>query len=153
MKEYFSLSLIKVWLLISIFSLGLPIFMPSSANPQYFFENVIGAATVIMFILSFPSSFFGLPVLFFAGLVMNINLNSIEGLYLNLVILFALGLVQWFWIVPRLLQTESPFQMLNLRGGNAEIKFSEAKAINDAQPFDLQGRTPLERVFQEKDCE
>jgi hypothetical protein len=51
------------------------------------------------------------------------------------------------------LQTESPFQILNLRGDKSEIKFSEAKAIKNAQPFDFDGRTPLEKVFQEKDSE
>jgi hypothetical protein len=153
MKEYFNLSLKKLWLLISVFALGVPIFMPSSADPDYFFGNVIGAATVILFILSFPSSFFGLFALFLAGIALNINHNSIEGLYLNLVVLFTLGLVQWFWIVPRLLQTESPLQMLNLRGGKSEMNFSKANVIEDAKPFDLQGQTPLERVFQEKDSE
>ena len=152
MFENSKLSLSRIWLLISAFALILPIFMPSSANPQNFLENVIGTVTVTMFILSFPSSLFGLPVLFFAKLMFDVNPNSIEGMYLNLFLLFVLGLVQWFWIVPRLARSESRFQMLNLVGVNSEAQFLEAKPINNI-PFDDEGKTPLERVLRDKDSE
>jgi hypothetical protein len=33
------------------------------------------------------------------------------------------------------------------------MNFSKANVIEDAKPFDLQGKTPLERVLQEKDFE
>lgn len=153
MKEYFNLSLKKIWLLISVFSLILPIFMPSSANPQNFLANVIGTVTVTLFILAFPSSLFGLPVLSFVGVALELNPNSIESLYLNLFLLFVLGFVQWFWIVPRLLINEPRFQMLNIPGGKSEIQFSEAVVPNNPQSWDSQGKTRLEKVFKEKDSE
>src|SRR5689334_22979721 len=106
MREKFKLSLSGLWLLVSIFSLLLPVFMPSSANASNFAENAIGTASVSMFILSFPSSLFGLPVMFFAKIVLDVNPTSIEGMYLNLFLLFVFGLVQWFWIVPRVLRSE-----------------------------------------------
>lgn len=152
MKEKFKLSLSGLWLLVSIFSMLLPVFMPSSANAPNFVENSIGAASVTMFILSFPSSLFGLPAMFFAGIALDVNPNSIEGMYLNLFLLFVFGLVQWFWIVPRVWRNEPRFQMLNLFGAKPEIQLLEAKAANNIPFCDADGRTPLERVFQEKDA-
>lgn len=152
MFENSKVTLNRIWLSISAFALILPIFMPSSSNPQNFLENVVGTATVTMFILSFPLSLFGLPVLYFVRLLFEINQNSMEGMYLNLFVLFVLGLAQWFWIVPRLTQSKSRFQMLDLIGVNPEAQLLEAKPINHAA-FDANGRTPLERVLQNNDSE
>lgn len=151
MKKDFSLGLGQIWLLISIFSLTLPIFMPSSADPQSFLQNVIGTVTVIMFILSFPSSLFGLPILLFAQTILGVNPNSIEGMYLNLFLLFMLGLVQWFWVVPRLARKEPHLQILNLLGVKSALPLSDAKMTDNISCHDIDGKTPLEKVFQEKD--
>jgi hypothetical protein len=152
MKERFKLSLSGLWLLVSIFSLLLPVFMPSSANASNFAENAIGTASVSMFILSVPSSLFGLPAMFFAGTVLGVNPNSIEGMYLNLFLLFVFGLAQWLWIVPRVLRNEPRFQILNLFGGKTEIQLLKAKTANNIPFCDSDGRTPIERVFEEKDA-
>ena len=151
MKERFKLSLSGLWMLTGIISMLLPIFLPSSANPHNFVQNVIGTSTVTMFILSFPSSLFGLPAMFFAAHVLGVDPNTMEGMYLNLFLLFVLGLVQWFWVVPRVLQSESRFQMLNLLGGKSELQLSEANTTNNVNFCDSEGRTRLEKVFQEKD--
>ena len=152
MKERFKLSLSQIWMLITAAALILPFFLPSSANPQHFLENVIGTVTVTMFILSFPISLFGLPIMFFASYVLGVDPNTIGGMYLNVFLLCVLGYVQWFWILPRILRNEPQFQMLNLFGVNPEMQLLEAKAINNI-PFDSDGRTPLERVLQNKDSE
>ena len=152
MKERLKLSFSQIWMLITAAALILPVFLPSSADPNNFLENVIGTVTVTMFILSFPISLFGLPLMFFASYVLGVNPNTIDGMYLNVFLLCVLGYVQWFWILPRVLRNEPQFQMLNLFGGNPEMQFLEAKAINNI-PFDADGRTPLERVLQNKDSE
>lgn len=153
MEKDFSLKLSRIWLAISLFSLILPIFLPSSANSQNFLENVIGTVTVTMFILSFPSSLFGLPIMFFAQHILEVAPKSIESLYLNLFLLFVFGLVQWFWIFPRILLNEPRFQTLNLLGGKKQMPLLEANAINNIEFFDSQGQTPLERVFRDKSSE
>ena len=152
MKERFKFSLSQIWMLVTAAALILPVFLPSSADPQNFLENVIGTVTVTMFILSFPISLFGLPVMFFASYVLGVDPNSIGGMYLNVFLLCVLGYVQWFWILPRILRNEPQFQMLNLFGGNPEMQLLEAKAMSNI-PFDSDGRTPLERVLQNKDSE
>lgn len=153
MKERFKFSLSGLWLLIGIFSMILPVFLPSSASPQNFVQNVIGTTTVTMFILSFPSSLFGLPVMFFAGHVLRVDPNSMEGMYLNLFLLFVLGFVQWFWIIPQVLRNEQRFQTLNLLGRKSETHFLETAPISNVNFCDSQGQTRLERVFQEKDSD
>ena len=63
MSERFKISLSGMWLFVCVFTLLIPVFLPSfagSANPA---SNVVGTATASMFIL---------------------------------------GLIQWFWIVPRI---------------------------------------------------
>jgi hypothetical protein len=150
MKERFKLILWQLWLLISMFSLLLPVFLPSSANPQNFLENVIGTVMVTMFILSFPSSLFGLPVMFFAQLALDVNPNTMQGMYLNLFLLFVLGSVQWFWILPRVLRNEPRLQMLNLLGAESEPQLSALKFDNIAS-CDSQGQTPVERIIYGKD--
>ncbi len=152
MKEQFKLSPSQIWMLITAAALILPVFLPSSAGPQNFLENVIGTVTITMFILSFPISLFGLPIMFFASYVLGVNPNTIGGMYLNIFLLCVLGYVQWCWILPRILRNEPQFQMLNLFGGKPEMQLLEAKPMNNI-PFDSDGRTPLERVLQNKDSE
>lgn len=151
MKERYKLSLSGFWLLIGIFSMILPVFLPSSFTAQNFVQNVIGTATVTMFILSFPSSLFGLPMMFFAGAILDVNPNTMEGMYLNLFLLFVLGLVQWFWIIPRVMRNEPRLQMLNLLTGKSKVPILETEPINNFQSCDFHEYTPLERVIYEKD--
>ena len=153
MNERFKLRLWQIWLLISTFSLMLPVFLPSSANPQNFLENVIGTVTVTMFILAFPSSLFGLPIMFFAAVALDVNPNSMQGMYLNLFLLFALGSVQWFWILPQILRNEPRLQMLNLLGVKSDAQLSAAKFDGNIESCDSQGRTPVEKFIYEKDFE
>jgi hypothetical protein len=148
MSERFRLSLGQIWVLISSFCLLLPVFMPSSANPQHFFENVMGTVTVTMFILSFPMSLFGLPVMYATRGILEINPTSIEALYLNLTMMFVFGVIQWFWILPRFLAKEPRFQTLGLFHARPEVLLAEAKIESRVDFYDTRGRTPLERVIQ-----
>jgi ABC-type uncharacterized transport system permease subunit len=127
MKVQFKLSIWQFWLLVSVFSLLLPVFMPSYPNPRNLLANVVGTVTITMFILSFPSSLFGLPVLLFAQIALDVNPDTIQGMYLNLFLLFVLGSVQWLWIVPRLLRNEPRLQILNLLGVKSEPLFSPVR--------------------------
>ena len=153
MNERFKLNLWQIWLPISVFLLLLPVFLPSSANPQNFLENIIGTVTATMFILSFPSSLFGLPIMFFAQIALDVNPNTLQGMYLNLFLLFVLGSIQWFWILPRVLRNEPRFQMLNLIGGKAEPELTAVEFDGNFVSCDAEGRTPVERIIYEKDVE
>lgn len=149
MTERFKLSLSGMWLLVSLFALLFPIFLPSvadSANPG---SNVIGTATATMFILSFPSSFFGLVLLVFINASIGIDANSIQGMYVNLFLLFVLGLIQWFWIVPRIWCRDIDIQTLDLPVMAETIKLPEIKMDFEFGGFDEQEQSPVERVIRD----
>jgi hypothetical protein len=104
-----------------------------------------------MFILSFPSSLFALPVLLFAQAILGYDANTIGGMYLNLWLLFAVGLVQWFWIVPRLLRHEPRIQTIEIPRHQGELILAEVKGEHVSSFYDRRSRTPLERVINESD--
>jgi hypothetical protein len=110
----FKLSLKQIWLVVGIFSLILPVVLPSEADSNNVFLNVIGIVNIVMFILSFPCSFFGLPVVFFAWYALGMSPLSIEGAYLNTILFFVLGAVQWFWIARFWSPTEPVLQKINI---------------------------------------
>lgn len=110
----FKLSLKQIWLAVGIFSLILPVFLPSEADSNNAFLNIVGIVNIVMFILSLPCSLFGLPVVFFAWYALEMNPNSIQGAYLNTILFFALGFVQWFWIARFWSPTEPILQEIKL---------------------------------------
>jgi hypothetical protein len=143
MTERFKGSLPGIWLLVSSFCLLLPVFLPSSAFSANPASNVIGTATATMFMLSFPTSLFGLPLLAFTDYALGLDPNSLQGMYLNLLMLFVLGLVQWFWIVPRAWQKKAGVQTLGLQAAEETRRLTTL-------PFtilDRRERTPVERVI------
>lgn len=148
MTERFKLSLSGMWLLASLTSMILPVFVPShnSLNPV---ENTIGAATAAMFILSFPSSLFGLPLLFLVNFGLQIDMGSIGGMYVNLLLLFVLGLVQWFWVVPRMFRTDPALQTLHMSDSAPDVRLPEFRETADCPIYDADGRTPIERVLRD----
>jgi hypothetical protein len=150
MNERFKLSLSGIWLLISLFALVFPVFLPSVADSSNPASNVIGTATATMFILSFPSSLFGIPLLMMIDFALGVDPNSIQGMYVNLFVLFVLGLVQWFWIVPRIWRHDPDIQMLDLPVMAETIRLPEMKRSNfEFGGFDEHERTPVERVIRD----
>ena len=150
MNERFKISLSGMWLFVCVFTLLIPVFLPSfagSANPA---SNVVGTATASMFILTFPSSLFGIPLLFFVGYALGVNPNSIEGMYLNLFVMFVLGLIQWFWIVPRIWRRDTKVQFLNLPVPPEPIPMQVFCPADCYREYDERDRTPVERVIREE---
>ena len=150
MNERFKISLSGMWLFVCVFTLLIPVFLPSfvgSANPA---SNVVGTATASMFILTFPSSLFGIPLLSFVGYALGVNPNSIEGMYLNLFVMFVLGLVQWFWIVPRIWRKDAKVQVLDLPVPVETIPHHIFCPADSFREYDERDRTPIERVIREE---
>jgi hypothetical protein len=149
MSERFKFSLSSMWLFISLFTIILPVFLPSSAfsvNPA---SNAIGVATAAMFILSFPSSLFGLAAMFFVHATFSLKPESMEGLYVNLLVMFALGLVQWFWVVPRVWRNDPQFQTIEIPLDIPVPHFKPAIPKPSLLTVETDDRTPIERVIME----
>ena len=136
-----------MWLFVSVFTIILPVFVPSfsSSNPA---TSAIGVATAAMFILSFPSSLFGLVAMMFIDIILGMNPNSIQGLYVNLLVMFTLGLVQWFWIAPRIWKSDPAVQTVEIGAGwmPREI-FSKPVPDGIFRRYNAEGRTPVECVI------
>ena len=151
MTERYKISLSGIWLLVSFTSIVLPVFLPTYSGSTDQSSNVIGTATFAMFILSFPSSLFALPFMVFLNALLGIYPFSIGTMYLNLLLFFVLGLVQWFWIVPRLWFNKPTLQTLDLPLPSNAPALSN---IGSRYEFDFQhpgDETPLERVIQQED--
>jgi hypothetical protein len=143
----FLLVLAGIWLAIGLLSVTVPVFVPSYPGQ---IVNPIEAATTTMFALSFPSSLFAVPVGYLADLALGIDPGSIGGQYVNILVFFAFGLLQWFWVVPRL--RNRSFQMRA-----AELPAVGPLSLDDPVPADARdftdanAKTPLERVIDEDD--
>ena len=151
LEKYIKIDLRAVWLMVAGLSLTLPVFIPSTTGSGNFLANVIGTATATMFILSFPSSLFVLPLLFFVQALLGYDPNTIGGMYVNLWLLFAVGLVQWFWVVPRLIRHEPRIQTIDIPRHEGDLLLTETKGENVSSFYDGRSRTPFERVIDETD--
>ena len=147
MTERSKMSLSGMWLVASLLSLVLPVFLPSTADAPGLVSNSVGAATATMFLLSFPISLLGLPVMFFTNLMLGMHSNSIEGMYVNLMLLFSLGAAQWFWIVPRLSRHDPFLQTITLAVPDDAAKLCEGALTANSAFLDDANRTPVERVI------
>ncbi|HMJ08156.1 MAG TPA: hypothetical protein VK468_04070 [Pyrinomonadaceae bacterium] len=146
MKDKFKWGLSGAWLTAAVFTLILPVFLPSFPNPCGIAGGPIGIATTAMFVLSFPVGLLGLPLSFVAQLVAGIDPDSIQGMYLNVRVLFVLGLVQWFGIVPLIWKRSSRTRKLTLETETLQA-LPEGRVPSEHVFFDSAAPTPVERVI------
>jgi len=147
MERYWS-RLRMPWLFVSLLCLIAPVFLPSAPYPRDFLDDAMGTATVIMFVLSFPISLLATPVIFFVGIGLGLRPYSIQAAYMNLFLLFALGAIQWFWIIPRVNRKDNgDLQILDLHAPATPAALGEAHLGTDFPFFDRESRTPVERVI------
>ena len=131
------------WLFISISTLLAPVFIPSFPS-----SNVIGYATAMMVLLSFPSSLFAAPLMIFMGIALGFPPHTLEGMYVNLVLLFCLGVAQWYWIVPRVFGSASNLQTIGFAVNGSRASFPNPIPDEIVRPFDPEGRSPVERIIE-----
>lgn len=146
MSERFKWFLSGAWLLIGSLCLILPVLLPSYPNPSNFIADPIGVATATMTILSFPLSLLGIPFMLIKDSIFGVDSNTIEGMYLNLKMLFVLGLAQWFWIVPRIASRRSEILAPKLSMPTGQ-QLPECDLIVGTDFFEENSRTPFERVI------
>lgn len=104
----------RIWSVVAVLSLGLLIYSWFGGVESPYLLNTLLALNGLMLLLSLPCGLFGGAVVFFAWYVLEMNPLSLEGAYLNTILLFLLGFVQWFWLTRFWYPTETPFQELNL---------------------------------------
>lgn len=144
MSERTTLTASVLWLITSFLCLTLPIFVPSSSNPSGFLTDPLSISTGVMFVLSFPGGLLSLLFSPILDLALGIDPNSIQGMYLDLKLMFVLGLAQWFWVMPRLRSHRSERSEEDLR---SRAMLPEERSSGDYQVFGRESQTPLERVI------
>lgn len=139
-----------LWLLTGLLFLVLPVFLLSSRSTSGFRSDTISISTGVMYVLSFPGGLLSLLLSPVADLAFGIDPDSIPGRYLNLKLMFVLGLAQSYWFVPKLLRGVAHRKAL-ISSMSPVCVLSEMR-INDDAAFAMdKNRSPLERVFEEAD--
>ena len=120
MKNSFRLSLRQIWLVFGVLSMIL-LFLPRVEGWQDFMKSALLVLEVLVFIFSLPCSLFAVPVVVAAAYYLDMPPTSVRGMTLSTILLFVIGLMQWFWISRFWSPREPPFQMLNLLGENSDM--------------------------------
>lgn len=110
----------RIWLSVGILSLILLTLLHFGVGAETQVKNAILAINAVMFVISLPCSVFALPVSAASAYFMDMYPTSVDGMYLNTILLFLLGLVQWFWIARIWSPTEPHLQMLDLLDGQSK---------------------------------
>jgi hypothetical protein len=119
MEKRFKLSLRKIWLVVGIVSMVL-LFLPLTGDAQVYAKNTIIVLNALMLLLALPCSLFAVPVMFAAFYYLDMFPTSRQGITLSTILLFLIGLMQWFWISRFWSPTEPALQMLGLPGTNTD---------------------------------
>ena len=146
MNERLKLSLRGLWLIVSFSAIIVPVFLPSGRGNDLI-GNPIDLALGSMFVLSLPSSLVAFPVAAFIDALIGLGSTPIASQYLFILLLFVVGSLQWFWLVPRIFSRESTIQPIELIDRTLNVGLPEA----NISEFDLDGATRLERVLVESD--
>lgn len=125
MKGRMKLSLTGIWVIVALSAILLPVFLPSGPRNQ-FFGNPIDVALGSMFVFSLPGSLVTIPVAaFFDAAGYYFGSSPIASAYLFIVVLFVLGVVQWFWLFPKIFRDRMAVQTLDLRDERINVSLPE----------------------------
>lgn len=113
----------------------------------YAFRDSIGSAMAGVFLLSFPLSIAAMPLaIVFLTLFEIDRVNMPEVQYYTLLVMFALGSVQWFWIFPRFFTETKDIEVLNLPDGGMAAATRE---LQEGWGNSADARSPFERVMRD----
>ena len=151
MNRYLSSSLKFFWFAITLLLVLLPVFVPSFGG----FINVINVCLLTIVLLSFPCNVLVLPFFAFPDFYHSISIGL---LYTQLIICAVISYFQWFVLVPRLAKfTQKIFStndQAEYDSGVSQLSASKTEfRPSDYQKnwYDEQKRTPVERIFEDKD--
>jgi len=104
----------QIWLAVAVISLillGFHWFGYDSRN----LEISILVLNAIGFVLSLPCSFFVVPVITASFIYLGIFPASSDGVYLNTIFIFVVGMMQWFFVSKYWTAEGNPMQTLGLK--------------------------------------
>lgn len=104
----------QIWLAVGVISmilLGFHWFGYDSRN----MEISILVLNAVGFALALPCSIFIVPVAVASSIYLGIQPTAMEGVYLNTIFIFVIGMMQWFFISRFWSSDGIPFQKLDLK--------------------------------------
>lgn len=103
----------NIWLAVGVTSLVLLGFHWFEFAPENLLKAII-IFNAITFLLSLPCSLITLPVFIASNHYLEMSPFSSDGIYLNTILLFLVGIMQWYWLINFWSPSEKPFQQLDL---------------------------------------
>jgi drug/metabolite transporter (DMT)-like permease len=107
-----------IWCLMSVFSLLLPLYPNYFADSPETFGNIMIPALIVLFVVSFPISFFAIPLFVLFKFILEIEPNEMFGAYLYLGLFNIIGFIQWFWLMPKIFGNSKPFNLPSIVENN-----------------------------------
>ena len=111
MNENLKNKMMRLWCLVSVISLALPLYPYYFADSPAMFGNFMTPILVVLLVLVLPLSFFTLPIFLLFKLILEIEPNDMFGAYLYLFLLNIIGYVQWLWLMPRIFGQRKQFSV------------------------------------------
>jgi drug/metabolite transporter (DMT)-like permease len=107
-----------IWCLMSVISLLLPLYPNYFADSPETFGNIMIPALIVLFVVSFPISFFAIPLFVLFKFILEIEPNEMFGAYLYLGLFNIIGFIQWFWLMPKIFGNSKPFNLPSIVENN-----------------------------------
>lgn len=114
MYERLESNLKRFWLLMSVVSLALPLVLNSLGAASADYAKAVETAVIVLFALTFPSSFFAIPLLALFKMILEIDVSETFGAYLYIVLLNIIGYVQYYRLLPTFFGKAEPLKMVSI---------------------------------------
>jgi hypothetical protein len=100
MNDRLESGLKRFWMLASAVSLAFPYALSSMELASASYVRATEIAVICLFVVTLPSSFFAIPLLALFKLILEIDMSSMFGAYLYIILLNIIGYVQYFRLIP-----------------------------------------------------
>jgi len=111
MNNYWGTLLQRLWILVSLISLLLPLVLSAFPITSELFTSFMVFTIGAVFVLSFPTSICALPFLALFKLILEMNADTMFTAYFYLGLLNLIGYVQWFRVMPAFLGSSKPMTL------------------------------------------
>lgn len=98
------------WVAASVVSLALPLLLSKFDLSPALFGRIMEIEALCLLLLTLPSSIFVVPLLVAFKMVLELNINEVEGAYFYIALLNIIGYIQWFRLMPTFFGKAKPLK-------------------------------------------
>lgn len=111
MNKTWETKLQRLWMLVSVTSLVLPLILSALSVTTEVFTSIMTITIGVIFVLTLPTSICAIPFLALFKFILEMNADTLFTTYFYLALLNIIGYVQWFRIMPAFLGTSKSVSM------------------------------------------